>query len=168
MAVHQKPGAAVADRAGESADAGGNHGGAAGLGFQRHEAEGFAVGRHDDDVGRAVPGGQFRCADRRVVGDGVVQSGGADEGFEVEILGAAECTKDGEFKVDVGASLAEQGGGLEQDLRAFETLDPAGEEQVEGAGADAVVGAGSGAERGGEDGEIDAGGATSMWSKSAP
>jgi hypothetical protein len=103
-----------------------------------------------------------------VVGDGVVQSGGADEGFEVEVLGAAERAEDGEFKVDVGAALAEQGGGLEQDLRAFEPLDTAGEEQVEGAGCDAVFCPGTGPERRGEDGEVDAGGATSMWSKSAP
>jgi hypothetical protein len=93
-----------------------------------------------------------------VVGDDVVQSGGADKAFKVEVLGTAERAEDGEFEVDIGAAAPEQGSGLEQDLRAFEALDPAGEEQMECAGGDAVGVPGWGPECRGEDGEVNAGG----------
>ena len=143
VAVHQQPGPAVLDGAGQPANPRGHHGGAAGLRFKGHEPEGLAVGRHDDNVGRAVPARQLGRADRRVVGDDVVHSGGGDQRLEVEVLGAAQRPEDGELQVDVRTALAEQGGGLEQDLGPFQPLDAAGEDQVEGARQDAVRGAGA-------------------------
>ena len=52
------PGAAVGDRGGQPADRGGDHRSAAGLRLYGDQPERLAVGRHDGDVGGAVPVGQ--------------------------------------------------------------------------------------------------------------
>ncbi len=58
--VDEQAGHAVADRRRQAADRGGDDRRAAGLGLDGDQAERLAVGRHDDEVGRAVPVGERR------------------------------------------------------------------------------------------------------------